>query len=349
MAPYSQLRNVITQAFGAFGYHPSETEIEQLIPIVNTKTGGAERGRAAVANYVQTVRKQQERKKNDPLNQVIADERGFFSDSERQAQEYQDKAQGEQKRLESKISEAPKLFGSLTPEQVDQYLKPTSRAAEESSARLEGAAARRGIAGSSTELQTLADSERKYREDVLSQALQLGLQLKEAEANAIQGNVNSLTNTGTQFRGFMPGSLQRQAGIAGVQSEMAFDEANYLNELPIYLRGISSQENAIEEAIRAREEAAKQSKKSGLFRTVGSVVGGVGGAVVGGPMGAVIGSQIGGQFGGAAAGGDGGSQGIDLSSLLLLSQNQPKTRSNFIGGNTYRAPSSGNPYELATV
>lgn len=346
MAPYWQLRNVITSAFGAFGYTPSETEIEQLIPIVNTRSGGAERGRAAVANYVQTVRNQQERKKNDPLNQVIADERGFFTDSERQAQEYQDKSQAEQKRLESTIREAPQLFGSLTPEQIDQYLKPTSRAAEESSARLEGAAARRGIAGSSTELQTLADNERKYREDVLSQALQLGIQLKEAQVNTIQSNVNNLKGVGDQFRGFLPGSLQRQGAIADTQSKMAFDEVNYLNELPIYLRGISAQENAIAEAIQAREDAAKDAKKKGLFSSIGSVVGAGGGFLAGGPVGAVIGSQIGGQFGGMAAGGGGSEGGLDLSSLLLLTQNKPK--SNFVGGGSYRAP-TGDNYLSANV
>lgn len=348
MAPYYQLRNVITSAFGAFGYTPSEAEIEQLIPIVNTKTGGAERGRAAVANYVQTVRAQQERKKNDPLNQVIADERGFFTDSQRQAQEYQDKAQEEQKRLESTIREAPQLFGNLTEDQIAQYLAPTSRTAAESSARLEGAAARRGIAGSSTELQTLADNERKYREDVLSQALQLGLQLKQAQAEAIQGNVNNLTGIGNQFRGFLPGSLQRQAGIAGTQSQMAFDETNYLNELPIYLRGISAQENAIAEAIQAREDAARQAKKRGLFSTIGSIGGGAIGFFGSGmnPLGAVIGSQIGGQLGGAAAGGGGSEGGLDLSSLLLLADNKPK-KSKFIGGGSYTAPSGD--YATANV
>jgi len=349
MAPYYQLRNVITSAFSAFGYTPSEAEIEQLIPIVNTRTGGAERGRAAVANYVQTVRIQQERKKNDPLNQVIADERGFFTDSQRQAQEYQDKAQGEQKRLEETIGAAPKLFGSLTEDQISQYLAPTDRAQKQASARLEGAAARRGIAGSSTEFQTLADSERQYREDVLNQALQLGIQLKQAQVNAIQGNVNNLTNTGSQFRGFLPGSLQRQGAIAGQQSEMAFDEANYMSELPIYLRGISAQENAIAEAVAAREEAARTAKKRGLFSSIGSIVGAGGGLLVtgGNPLGAVIGSQIGGQVGGLASGGGAGMDGgLDLSSLLLLANNSPR-KSKFIGGGSYTAPTGD--YATANV
>lgn len=345
MAPYYQLRNVITQAFSSFGYTPSEEEIQQLIPIVNTQSGGAERGTAAVANYVQTVRAQQERKKNDPLNQVIADEKGFFNDSQRQAKENEDKSQSEQGRLESKLNEAPKLFGSLTPEQIDQYLAPTSRAAAESGARLEGDAARRGITGSSTEFQTLADNEKKYREDVLSQALQIGQQQQQLQAAAIQNNVTNLKGTATQFRGFMPGSLQRQGVIAGQQSTAAQDDMNYLNQLPLYLRGLSAQEAAVNDAIQARQDAARQSRKSGLFSTVGSVVGGIGGAVVGGPMGAVIGSQIGGQVGNAAAGG-GQQGGLDLSSLLLLTQNKPKP--NFVGGGSYQAP-TGDNYVSANV
>lgn len=329
MANYNDFYNVINQAFRSFDYTPSKEEIDSLIPIVNSRTGGAERGRAAVATYVQTVRSQQERRKNDPLNQVIADERGFFTETEKRASGYE-------KQLEGPV----KLFGGLDQSQIDQYLNPLSRSAAEGSARLEGAANRRGIAGSSTEFQTLADNERRYREDVLSQALQVGLAERERTTQLL-----------TQQYGLLPGSLARQGQIAGIQSGNQFDETSYNNELPIYLRGISAQENAIQEAIQAREDAARQARKSGKYGFIGSAIGATAGAFTGNPMLVAAGAQIGGQVGGYAAGGT--AQPLDLSTLLFLNSSMAKPRSNFIGGNSYRLPPPGGaggvPYDLASA
>lgn len=293
-------RAVILEAFQSFGYTPTEEEIKQLVPVVDPTSGGVTRGQASVANYVQTVRAIQERQGNDPLNKVIADERGFFSETEARAAGYKDQLEG-----------PVKLFGGLDEGQIDQYLQPLSRSAEQSGARLEGAALRRGISGSSTELQTLADNERTFRENVLSTGLQVGLDER-----------NRITNLLMQQYGLLPGSLGRQAGIAGQQSSQYAEDQMYQSELPIYLRGIAAQEYAIEESIRAREKASRDAKRNRLRGTIGSIGGAIPGIVTANPMLAYAGSQIGSSL---LTQGQGGG-GPDLSPLLLLAANNPTAR-----------------------
>ena len=318
MPSINESRNAITQAFKSFGYTPSKEEVDQLLSIGTARGDSTAKVFGSVANYVRTVRLQQERKQNDPLNQVIADERGFFSETEKRTAD-----------LEGNLEGPVKLFGALDENQVQQYLAPLTQSTLESGARLQGAAGRRGLGGSSTEMNALAENERKFKENVLTTGLQTGMDER-----------TRLTQLLMQQYGLSAGSLQRQAGIAGQQSAAALDESQTLSELPIYLRGISAQETAVEEAINARESAAKKAKQAGIARLIGTSVGAVGGALlalpIGGmsvPMGAALGSTLGSSLGGSVYGDAGSDPSSALLALMMMQQRQP--RSNFIGGGTY--------------
>ena len=270
--------SVIQDAFLNFGYTPSKEELASLSPTYAGEGGGT-RGNASVAAYVNTVRLLQEQKQNDPLNQVIADERGFFSDTARKAAED-----------EANLKGPVKLFGGLSEDQINQYLSPLNQSTMESGARLEGDAARRGIAGSSTEMNALAENERLFRQNVLSTGLNIGLSERDRTAQLL----------GTRYN-LLAGSLGRQGQVAGQLSAQDFEGTQLRAQLPIYLRGVSSQELATQNAIQARKDAEKRARKGGN----GSVGGTIGGGAIGffasggNPMGAAIGAGVGGQLGGS--------------------------------------------------
>jgi len=309
----------LRKEFEAFGYTPTDAELAQFVPIASAKYTGSAGATGSVASYVQAVRLEQERKGNDPLNKVIADERGFFNETEARIAN-----------LEGRTTGPIELFGGLSEDQINKYLAPLGQQTKESSARLAGASARRGITGSSTEYNALAENERKYRENVLASGLDVGMTER-----------NRLTSLLEQQYGLLPGSLSRQAEIAGQQSSQEASATQFQQELPLYLRGISAQEEAIAAAIKAREDAAKQAKRAGIGKLIGTGVGAVAGGIfaapTGGmsiPMGAMLGSQLGSSLGETVAGGGSTQSGNDLNSNLMAAYLMYPS-----GSGTYSQPS----------
>jgi hypothetical protein len=327
MASFNDAKTNVTNSFKAFGYTPTEEELSQFIPIALGEHGAADRAYGSVASYVNAVRLEQERKQNDPLNQVIADERGFFNETEKRVAD-----------LEGRTTGPIELFGGLSEDQINKYLAPLGQQTQESSARLAGAAGRRGITGSSTEYNALAENERKYKENVLAAGLDVGMKER-----------TRLTGMLEQQYGLLPGSLSRQAGIVGQQSAAAADASRYQSELPLYLRGMSAQEEAIAASIDQQKAAAKQAKRGNIGKLigtgVGAVAGGIAGSVVPGlgtTAGAMIGSQLGGSLGeSVAGGGGGGGSNIDsnlMAAYLMYPRGNTAPKSKFVGGDTYTEP-----------
>lgn len=247
----SHLYDVIKGSFDSFGYQATDAEIASLMGTAEGQTGGEQRGLEAVGNYVSTVRQQQNLEANNPLKQVLSDEKGFYNDT-----------QAKMADLYGKVTGAPQLFGGMTPDQIDQYLAPVKRAHDQAISGVESTFARRGLPGSSLEANALAEQSKLYGEDVLKTGLDVGLQH--------QGNLLSLYNNLTGVSG---SSLGRQANdAAGIESTAEGNLATK-TQLPLFLNSYSMGKRAFdanEQAQIAAQQAAREAAhKSGFSWNVG--------------------------------------------------------------------------------
>jgi hypothetical protein len=206
----------IRKVMESFGFHPTDAEVAQFegIDVVG--------GGAAIANYVNTRTQQLQAEANNPLKTYMEQETARRADFEKQSTQLYDQ-------LQQTISAAPKLFGSLTPEQIQAYIAPITQAAKEGSAGLEGDMARRGIAGSSIEANALADAQRKYQENILSQGLTIGMNEQNTAANAIQNRLSQLFGAA--------GNTTSLLGSAATNlTSQQFGDTQSITQLPLFLQ-----------------------------------------------------------------------------------------------------------------
>ena len=294
----------IAGVFESFGYTPSQEDIDMLIPAFSGKYDAGITGTTAVANYVNAIKMEEERRANDPLAKLVEEQRTRTAELETEASGLYDQLKGI-------IEKSPKLFGSLSEEQIDQYLAPIKQASLETSARVEGAMGRRGLAGSSIEAGALSEQNRLFQQQALASGLQVGLSQQEQQARAVQQRLSDV---------YGRAGLLTQLGSAGTGqiSTQNLGQSQYLSQLPIYLQELANQRNASLEA--ARGGGTDWASVGSL---AGGVIGAVGGAFSGNPlMGYGIGSSIGGSIGGAAGGNSaaGASYGQSLPYWALLNQ-----------------------------
>lgn len=181
----------------------------------------------AMASFAQTKTEQMKQEANNPL-------KTFLDDEKVRRQGFEDKANGLYSQLQDTISAAPKLFGNLSPDQINQYLAPITQAAKEGSANLQGDFARRNIAGSSIEANALADAQRKYQENILSTGLNLGMNTQQAQASAIQNRINQLFGASGQSSGLMG------SGAGQLNTEQMTNMQN-ITQLPLFLQAMMQQ------------------------------------------------------------------------------------------------------------
>ncbi len=290
-------RAVIVNSFLDFGFEPSEAEVAQLLPTA-AGTGGFERGRAAVADFAQTMLAEQERQENDPLKKFTEEQGLKIGEFEQQAQSLFEELRGI-------IGRAPQLFGALDEGQIDQLLAPLQRATAESSARTEGAFARRGLTGGTPESQALAEQERIFRENALATGLQVGLSQQQLEAQAVANRQAQLFDRS--------GALTQLVGQGTSQlSAQDLNQLQFLAGLPLLERGVAAQERAALEA--------GQGKKDFLGGTLsGGLSGAATGFMLGGPYGALAGGVAGAGLGAAGtAFGQGGTTSTALQAAPFL-------------------------------
>lgn len=237
--------DVARKAFESFGYTPTDEEVSS---ISNAFGYGQARGVSAIASYVTAVKNMQNAEANNPLKQVFADEKGFFNDTQMKAGQTFDQAI-------STTKQPPKLFGGLTPEQIDQYLAPATQAARAGSANLEGAYARRGLAGSNVEANALADSNRQYKENVLSTGLQIGLS-DQAKQQEMLANLSQL------LYGQLPGLQGQIQGTAGTLSDQSRSDAALKSSLLPYFSASVQQNRATDDAMVAQRAAYNKASQS---------------------------------------------------------------------------------------
>lgn len=210
--------------FSNFGMNPSAEEVAQFTGV--DYIGGG----TAIANYVQTKKAQMEREANDPLKKVMEAQQTFTAAQEARANGLEKEANDLFGSLMTKIGEAPKLFGELTPDQIKTYMDPIK-------AQVEGDAARRGLGGSSTELNALTGS-------ALNAGLDVGMKLKGAQADAIQGEIARKTGLLSGAIGAQATGLGLEANTAGALSANKVNDDALMNSLPLYLRSYAANEVA---------------------------------------------------------------------------------------------------------
>ena len=128
-------------AFQNFGYTPTADEIGALTV---ADTGNADILTSAVGQYINYKQTQDAFAASDPLT-------ALQKQMNDQITLNQNQVQGLYGQLQSTLSAAPELFGSLTPDQITTYLAPLQTAFQAQLSSVQGAMAARGVAGSSTE------------------------------------------------------------------------------------------------------------------------------------------------------------------------------------------------------
>jgi hypothetical protein len=211
----------VKRTMESFGFKPTDAEVAQFTGI--DFVGGG----AAIANYVNTRTQQLQAEANNPLKEFMAQETTRRADFEKQSTQLYDQ-------LQQTISAAPKLFGSLTPEQIQAYIAPITQASKEGSSNLEGDYARRGITGSSIEANALADMQRKYQENVLSQGLTIGMNEQQTAVNAIQNRLTQLFGAASQGTNLL-------GSAASNLTTDQFNNMNSITQLPLYLQAANQQ------------------------------------------------------------------------------------------------------------
>jgi hypothetical protein len=220
----------IVNRFLDMGYQPTEEEVQALVPAAKG-VGGFEAGASAVANYVQAMRQlgpAQDFIKGNLLSEQEASK--MYDDLSKVQLQGGDEAYQKAADL---YSQAPKLFGSMTADQIQAYIAPVTQATKETLGQIEGGAARRGLAGSSLEAQALAEQQRLYQQNVLSQGLGVGLDQQQRQAAILQalgGAKYGLSGTfgqlGTQNRNLANASAGQYAALAGEIGGLSGQAAN---------------------------------------------------------------------------------------------------------------------------
>lgn len=237
--------------FQEFGYTPTDAEVASLIQLSgagnadpNSRLAQNQRGESLVAQYVQTIQSVQEANANDPTKQVLADAKGFFNSQQKSAVDLRGNADQVYQQLQKVTTSAPKLFGNLTPDQINEFIAPLRTQFDASDAALQGQANRAGLAGSSTELGLVAQNENAFKENVLSQGVATGLQEQQNEENVLQNRITSLTGSADTALGTLPGALNIESGAASEINANQQNTALLKSQFPGYLTATAGAENA---------------------------------------------------------------------------------------------------------
>lgn len=232
--------------------NPTDAEIN-LFSGLDSIGGGAS---AAVAEYANFVKREQERQAADPLKSYQDLEQKFADDSFAQAQNLYTQ-------LQSTLSDSPKLFGSLSPEQIDAYIAPLKTSFDKSLADVQGVIASRGITGSSTENNALAQTGQQFKENVLATGLQVGLDAQKQKAQSISDQISRLFSSGTAASGMV-------GQAAGQRSSQDLAQSNLIASLPYFLRSSATAE--AQARISSDQATANQDSFAAKFNSITGMI-----------------------------------------------------------------------------
>ncbi len=224
----------IAGVFKQFGYTPTEAEISSLRPSFAEGMGGNV-ATSAVGQYVNFKNEEAERQKNDPLA-------ALQTKMEDNVTLMKNQITGLQGQLQDTLSAAPELFGSLTPDQIQTYLKPLQDTFKQQMSTVQSTIASRGLAASSTENNALAHTDQQFKNQVFSTGLQVGMTQQQAKAQALQTQINNLFGLTGHEEGL-------SASAAAQRSSQNLGQSNLISSLPSFLNAQSAQEAAFNKAM----------------------------------------------------------------------------------------------------
>lgn len=214
----------LLQRYGLANPTAAEIAIFEGIDVI----GGA--AEAAIGAYANAKTSEMARQKNDPLAAYQELTQKYTADSITSAGNLYNQLQGV-------LSEAPKLFGGLTPDQVQSYLAPLQTSYKTALSNVQGIIASRGLSASSTENAALAETNKQFQDQVFSTGLDVGMKSQQAKANSIQAQINNLFGFGTSAMG--------ESGAAARQrSAQDLGQSNLIASLPYFLRSTGQQDAA---------------------------------------------------------------------------------------------------------
>ena len=271
----------IEDVFKSFGYTPTQAEINALAPAFEGRTNVGQTGLSAVSNYVIAHQQVQ------GAQSLIQGQLSGAEDALAQSQVLGTTAQGTLQSAADVYSQAPQLFGSLTPDQISSYLKPLQNQFDYGLGAVQGAAADRGLGGSSLEATAMSQAQTQYQQQVLQQALQLGLQQQQNRAGA-------LTNLGNTQASLSQGGQSTYASLINSLLGQNMGAAEGLAQLP----GAATNQALAQQATLQDLNPKQSSPWGGIAGTgLGALLGSFGG-----PVGAGIGASLGGAIGSSVTG-----------------------------------------------
>jgi len=295
----NDVKNNVLEAFESFGYTPSEAELQEFINVDWTGMGSG-----AIANYVQAMQQ---------LTGAEGLIKGNLLSEQQASQMYQNlsnilETQGTEayNQAANIFTQAPQLFGSLSPDQVDTYLQPLKQQFGYATGQVEGDIAARGQTGSSIEGTALGQQENLFKQNVLSTGLGVGMQQQAQRAAILQALGSGKLGLSGTF-----------GGLGANYSGLANQSAGQYGDLSQVIAGLGPSLENMAIGQKAAYNALNPPPGPSAF---GSFLGTGLGFLTGGPIGANIGGNIASSITGNPMGARLGASVDPLSGLLGLNQ-----------------------------
>lgn len=204
----------IAGVFKKFGYDASPAEIAALKPAF--AEGQGNEALSAVGNYV--LAHQELAGAQAKIQGNLLSEQEAAQNSRTLAEVLSTQGQAAYDAAANVYTQAPKLFGSLSADQINQYLAPAQKAFEQAQGKTAGDISSRGLSGSSIEAQALDQNLSQFMTQTLATGLGIGQQQQAGQAGVLQ-------NKGAQL--FGASGTATQAGLGYSQLANNSAAANY--------------------------------------------------------------------------------------------------------------------------
>jgi hypothetical protein len=229
--PIDEIRGV----FKSFGYTPTDAEVQAFNEAFGEGRSGFAAGTSVVAQYVNFKNQEAQRMASDPLTGLQTRMNNIIDQNTKSVT-------GLSQQLQDTLSAAPQLFGSMTPDQIGEYLKPLQTSFNTQMSQVQSTLASRGLGASSTEANALAQTNQQFQEQVLNTGLNIGMTSQKNKADALQQQINNLFGQTSQAMGITGGAAEKQ-------SSQNLGQSNLIASLPSFLTAQSDQQQAFNKSM----------------------------------------------------------------------------------------------------
>ena len=222
----------LNKIFAEFGYSPTQAELTSMQSAFGGANNAATKaaGVSAIGQYVNYMNQMKKFEESDPLTALQTRMNNMVDQNQAAVQNLS-------KQLQDTLSSAPQLFGSLAPDQIQEYLAPLKSSFDQPMASVQSTMASRGLGAGSTEANALAQTGQQFNQVVLQQGLNIGMTAQTNKANALQAQINNLFGqTGT--------AMSISGNAASQQSKQNLGTSQLIGSLPSVLSAQALQQGA---------------------------------------------------------------------------------------------------------